>query len=67
MFRALALLVVLSGCATAPAVVCPRLPEYPREVQARVLQELPGLSPDVARFIEDYGRLRAEVRALCSR
>ena len=67
MLRALAILVLLTGCSGSQhLVVCPRLPEYSREMQARVLEELPRLSPDVLRFIEDYGRLRAEVRALCS-
>lgn len=62
----LALFLALAGCASQPSVIaCPRLQEYPADMQRRVASALPSVGPDIARMIEDYGRLRAEIRAQC--
>lgn len=59
-------LLALAACATQPAaVVCPRLVEYPASVQREAAAALDAAPPVIVRMIEDYGRLRAEVRALC--
>lgn len=60
------LALVLVGCAqTPPNVVCPRLVEYPVAVQREAAAALDDAPAVLVRMIEDYGRLRAEVRALC--
>ena len=73
--KALLILALLGGCSAPAAVwgpgrVCPvTLREYPREEQRRVADLLEaGRVPDpLPRWVEDYGRLRAEVRAACGR
>jgi len=69
------ILALLGGCA-APAAgdwgsaVCPvTIREYSREEQRRVadLLEFKRVPDPLPRWIEDYGRLRAEVRAACGR
>jgi len=72
--KALLILALLGGCA-APAAgdwgaLCPvTIREYSREEQRRVADLLEaGRVPDpLPRWVEDYGRLRAEVRAACGR
>lgn len=62
----LLLLLVLAGCAAQPpSVVCPRLVEYPVSVQREAADALAKIPLVIVRMLEDYGRLRAEVRALC--
>ena len=61
---------LLSGCAAATsdrAMPCPRLAGYAPEFQARATDALEALTPGdpLRRLVEDYGRLRAEVRAAC--
>lgn len=46
--------------------VCPSLPEYPTDIQARAADELDGLPDGTVLknlFIPDYGRMRDGVRA----
>ena len=63
---------VLAGCATARELpsrtitVCPTLKPYSKEVQAEAARQLPDVrrnQPIIASLIDDYGRLRAQVRA----
>ncbi len=59
---------LLAGCATAVSEpYCPTLAPYPPPLQARAADELDRLPPDAAlrRLIEDYGELRARLRAAC--
>jgi len=53
----------------APAVRCPPLVQYERQVQSAAAAELRGLPPGsaVARLVTDYGTLRARCRAISSR
>lgn len=68
---ALALLMMsIAACATAPSrvplPVCPQIVEYSPADQAKAadeLQRLPAGGVVRARFMPDYGRMRAEVRA----
>jgi hypothetical protein len=57
----------ISGCATAGSEpVCPQLIEYSKADQAKAADELQALPADSivrAKFMPDYGRMRAEVRA----
>jgi hypothetical protein len=62
----LALMALVSGCAAgASKPVCPSLFTYTPEEQARAADELDALPPDsmVATLVEDYGVVRAEIRA----
>ena len=56
-----------SSCATANSEpVCPQIIEYSKAEQTRAADELLALPPDGivrAKFMPDYGRMRAEVRA----
>lgn len=60
---------VLAGlavaCAPTAQIVCPRLVDYPAAVQREAAAALETAPPVLVRLVEDYGRLRAEVRALC--
>lgn len=65
-------LLMMSTAACAPAAskiplpVCPQIVEYGAADQARAadeLQRLPAEGVVRARFMPDYGRMRAEVRA----
>lgn len=65
---ALILLTMLTGaCATASSnPVCPQIVEYTKEEQAAAAGELATLPANAivrAKFMPDYGRMRAEVRA----
>jgi hypothetical protein len=66
---AIALTVLLAGCATAGSdgLLCQALVPYPPEVQRRAADELAVLPPDsaLARMIDDYGELRARIRGAC--
>lgn len=71
LLRIIAATALLTGCATAVSdgPVCPALAQYPPEVQRQAATEINALPPDAAlvRMIEDYGELRARLRAACSR
>ena len=63
---------MMSTAACAPAAskiplpVCPQIVEYGPADQAKAADELQGLPADGVvrtRFMPDYGRMRAEVRA----
>ncbi len=57
-----------AGCATAISEpVCLAVVPYSRADQARAADELAALPADAVlrRFVEDYGELRARVRAVC--
>ena len=62
-----ALAAVLAGCATTPArrVVCPSVTPYSAAEQNAAADELERLpeGSTLARFVIDYGRLRAAARA----
>jgi alkanesulfonate monooxygenase SsuD/methylene tetrahydromethanopterin reductase-like flavin-dependent oxidoreductase (luciferase family) len=64
---------LLTGCAAAGSDVrpaaCGWLVEYPPAVQARAAAELEALAPGAAlrALVEDYGELRARLRAACAR
>lgn len=69
---AITTLALLASCASAPAppptiTVCPALVTYSAADQAKAGAELKALPPGdvLARFIVDYGQLRAQVRAGC--
>lgn len=54
-----------SGCVTASSNACPRVVEYPKEVEQQAdteLQALPKEGVVRARFMPDYGQLRAGAR-----
>jgi hypothetical protein len=61
------LMMSISACATAGSEpVCPQLIAYTKAEQARAADELLALPADSivrAKFMPDYGRMRAEVRA----
>ncbi len=65
----IALTVLLAGCAAAGSdgPFCPALVPYPPELQQRAADEVAALPPNsvLARLIEDYGELRARIRAAC--
>jgi len=55
----------VAGCATGVSKPsCPPLVAYTADQQAAVEVELNGNLPVTARFIADYGHLRAECRAM---
>lgn len=59
------LLTFLSSCAPVPTdVVCPSLPVYSPETQAKAADELDAMPEDsvIPVFIVDYGKMRAGVR-----
>lgn len=54
------------GASRTPLPVCPQVVEYSAADQARAadeLQRLPASGVVRSRFMPDYGRMRAEVRA----
>ena len=64
------LMMSIAACAPAasntPLPVCPQIVEYSPADQAKAadeLQRLPAAGVVRARFMPDYGRMRAEVRA----
>lgn len=64
------LMMLIAACATVvsktPLPVCPQIVEYSAADQAKAadeLQRLPAGGVVRARFMPDYGRMRAEVRA----
>lgn len=65
---AIILALSVAACATAAVTVptCPPLVEYTAEEQERALAELKTLPPEamLRRFVNDYGKLRAQCRAL---
>jgi hypothetical protein len=63
---ALMLTVLLPGCGTVVIKTeCPALVLYSAAVQTAAATEIEdGVSPTLGRFAVDYGRLRAECRAL---
>ena len=50
--------VLLAGCAGAPAVKCPLLVQYPQLEQDALEGELPSDGPESQVQIEDYVKLR---------
>lgn len=64
---------LLTGCATGASDVRPSMcgwvVEYPPAMQARAADELGALpvGSALARLLEDYGELRARIRAACGR
>jgi len=60
-------LVVLAGCGHNTALVCPSIIPYSPSIQQGAAVELKTLPSNsiVARMIEDYGELRARIRASC--
>ena len=69
--RIVALAALLSGCATGGSDVrpamCGWLVPYTPAFQTRAAAELAALEPAsaIARLVEDYGELRARIRAAC--
>lgn len=62
---------LLAGCATAPSSgpFCPELVPYSHAAQRAAAAELDALPPSamLRRMIDDYGDLRARIRAACQR
>ncbi len=60
-------LVVLAGCGHNTALVCPSIVPYSPSIQQGAAAELKALPSNsiVARMMEDYGELRAHIRASC--
>ena len=56
-------IVLLAGCAGAPAVKCPLLVQYPQLEQDALAGELPSDGPESQRQIEDYVKLRQACQA----
>lgn len=58
---------LLTGCQRAGSdTLCHSLLRYPPEVQAQALAEIrAGQAPTLSRFADDYGELRARIRANC--
>jgi len=56
-----------AGCATGNSdPFCPALVPYPPAVQTAAAEEIAsGAAPTLARFAEDYGALRAALKAAC--
>ncbi len=54
---------LLAACATAASDPGIRLATYTPAEQAEAVAALPGLPPVIRRMIDDYGQLRAELRA----
>ena len=69
--RIVALAALLSGCATGGSDVRPAMcgwvVAYAPALQARAAAEFAALDPAsaIARLVEDYGELRARIRAAC--
>lgn len=67
----IALAGLIGGCATAGSdprpAMCDWIVPYPRELQRAAADELSALPPHAAlvRLIDDYGALRARIRAAC--
>jgi len=59
--------VFLAGCGHNTSLVCPSIVPYSPSVQKEAATELKALPSNsiVARMIEDYGELRARIRASC--
>lgn len=60
-------LLVLAGCGHNTALVCPSIVPYSPSIQQGAAAELKALPSNsiVARMIDDYGELRARIRAAC--
>ena len=60
-------LLVLAGCGHNTALVCPSIVPYSQSIQQGAAAELKALPSNsiVARMMEDYGELRAHIRASC--
>lgn len=54
---------LLTGCGAATSSVPVTLARYTAEEQRQAADALPGAAPILRRMIEDYGELRAQVRA----
>ncbi len=54
---------LLTACAPAASDTAVRLAPYTAAEQAEAAAALPGLPPIIRRMVEDYGQLRAELRA----
>ena len=69
--RIVALAALVSGCATGGSDVRPAMcgwvVPYAPALQAQAAAELDALPPGaaLARLVEDYGELRARIRAAC--
>ncbi len=55
---------LLTGCATAPASICPPVIPYTRAEQSQAADELEALPPKpmLSRFIADYATTRDRLR-----
>lgn len=61
-------ILLLTGCATAVSDrPCPRVTEFPREVQVAALEEMKaaGETPNLARMLQAMAADRAFNRAIC--
>jgi len=54
---------LLTACAPAGSDAIVRLAPYTLAEQAEAVAALPGLPPIIRRMVEDYGELRAALRA----
>ena len=55
---------LLPGCATVASRPCPRVTEFPADMQARAAEELPA-APNLARMMDAMAADRAFNRAIC--
>lgn len=62
----LSAMVLLSACAPVASRPCPRVTEFPREVQRQASQELVS-APALRRMMEAMAADRAFNRAICGR
>lgn len=64
--KCVALLLLLAGCATPVASICPAPVTYTAAEQARAADELDALAPDamLRQMMADYGTERARLRAV---
>ena len=58
----LALLLIVSGCASTPRFNCPPLVAYPPAFQQQVAGEMDGDRPGMEEMIVDYGKMRDACR-----
>ena len=66
-YLAIASLVFLGACSNGARLSCPALAPYSPAVQNMAAVELNSLPREsvIAKMIEDYGDLRARIRAAC--
>lgn len=66
-YLAIASLMLLGACGGGTSLSCPALAPYNSSLQNSAVMELNSLPKDsvLARMIDDYGDLRARIRAAC--